>query len=139
MLPAALAVCLLLVQAPARPALQDVTLQSAALGRSITYRVLLPDGYRSSAVRYPVLYLLHGLDGHYQDWSTRTELAARAARLPLVIVMPEGGDWWYTNAADGSGRYEDYIATDLVADVEARFRVIRARYGRAIAGLSMGG
>ena len=34
--------------------------------------------------------------------------------------------------------FEDYLVKDLVDDVESRFRVIRSRYGRAIAGLSMG-
>lgn len=138
MVPALLALCLTLAQAAPAPYV-DETLQSASLGRPIKYRVLLPERYASSADRYPVLYLLHGLDGHFDDWSTRTRLAARARGLRLVIVMPEGGDSWYTNADDGSGAFEDYIAADLVRDVEAKFRVIRARYGRAIAGLSMGG
>jgi S-formylglutathione hydrolase FrmB len=125
--------------APRRATFRDDSVQSAALGRAITYRVLLPDDYGRSARRFPVLYLLHGLDGHYDDWSTRTQLAERARTLPLVIVMPEGEDSWYTNAADGTGRFEDYIDADLVRDVETKYRVIRARYGRAIAGLSMGG
>jgi S-formylglutathione hydrolase FrmB len=73
------------------------------------------------------------------DWSTRTNLAAIARTLPLVIVMPEGENAWYTNAADKGPRFEDYIADDLVKDVESKYRVIRSRYGRAIAGLSMGG
>jgi S-formylglutathione hydrolase FrmB len=121
------------------PAFRDETFQSAALGRPIKYRVLLPDGYDRGAKRFPVLYLLHGLEGHFDDWSTRTDLAERVRSLPLIVVMPEGADSWYTNAADASGRFEDYIATDLVHDVEAKFRAIRARYGRVIAGLSMGG
>jgi putative tributyrin esterase len=139
MLPVLLAACLALAQTPATAAMRDVTAPSAALGRPMTYRVLLPQDYATSAKRYPVLYLLHGLDGHFDDWSTRTDLAARARALPLVIVMPEGGDSWYTNADDGSGRFEDYITSDLIKDVEARFRVIRSRYGRVVAGLSMGG
>lgn len=123
---------------PAR-GFHDDAVQSTALGRSLKYRVLLPEGYDRTAKRFPVLYLLHGLDGHYDDWSTRTELAERVRPLPLIVVMPEGGDSWYTNAADGSGRFEDYIAIDLIRDVESKYRAIRARYGRAIAGLSMGG
>ena len=31
------------------------------------------------------------------------------------------------------------MANDLIRDVESKYLVIRARYGRAIAGLSMGG
>ncbi|MGH9411948.1 MAG: alpha/beta hydrolase [Vicinamibacterales bacterium] len=117
----------------------DDSVQSAAVGRTLPYRVLLPGGYARSRGRYPVLYLLHGLGGDHLDWSTRTNLAQLAARLPVVIVMPEGENAWYTNAADGGARFEDYIANDLVQDVERKYRVIRARYGRAIAGLSMGG
>ena len=134
----AAAIALTLVHAPAQT-FHDESLQSTTLGRPIKYRVLLPESYAASARRFPVLYLLHGLDGHYDDWSTRTQLADAARTLPLIVVMPEGGDSWYTNAADGSGRFEDYITTDLVQDVETKYRTIRARYGRVIAGLSMGG
>jgi S-formylglutathione hydrolase FrmB len=134
----AAAIALTLVPAPAQ-IFHDESLQSAALGRPIKYRVLLPEGYAASSKRFPVLYLLHGLDGHYDDWSTRTQLAGAARGVSLIVVMPEGGDSWYTNAVDGSGRFEDYISTDLVQDVETKYRAIRAKYGRAIAGLSMGG
>lgn len=141
MLPVIFAAWIALTPAHARqaPAFHDEALQSTALSRLLKYRVLLPEGYDRTAKRFPVLYLLHGLDGHYDDWSTRTGLAERVRPLPLIVVMPEGGDSWYTNAADGSGRFEDYIATDLIHDVETKYRAIRARYGRAIAGLSMGG
>ncbi len=142
MLPVIFAGWIGLVSSPAAPAhvFRDESFQSTALGRLIKYRVLLPADYESSTRRrFPVLYLLHGLDGHYDDWSTRTQLADRVRSIPLIVVMPEGGDSWYTNAEDGSGRFEDYIASDLVHDVETKFRAIRARYGRAISGLSMGG
>ena len=119
--------------------LVDESVESAALGRSTSYRVLLPEHYRQSLRRYPVLYLLHGLGGTYTDWTTRTNLADYSRSLPLIIVMPDGGNQWYTNAADGSERYEDFVMTDLQADVTQKFRTINSRYGRAIAGLSMGG
>ncbi len=35
--------------------------------------------------------------------------------------------------------YETYILQELIPDVQQRYRTIEARYGRAIAGLSMGG
>jgi S-formylglutathione hydrolase FrmB len=57
----------------------------------------------------------------------------------LIVVMPDGENQWYTNAADGSARFEDYIVTDLPADVVQKYRTVNSRYGRAIAGLSMGG
>src|SRR4051812_32646916 len=115
MLPVALA-CVLLMQPSAARDVQDVVFTSPALSRPMKYRVIVPESYARTNTRFPVLYLLHGLDGHFDDWTTRTRLVEHGGRLPLIIVMPEGGDSWYVDAADGSGRFEDYIATDLVRD-----------------------
>src|SRR6476646_4978781 len=134
-----LALSVALVQTPPSLQFRDDSVVSAAVGRTMRYRVLLPDGYEGSEERYRALYLLHGLSGDYRDWSTRTDLARFARGLPLLIVMPDGENAWYTNPADKGPRFEDYIADDLIKDVENKYRVIRARYGRAIAGLSMGG
>lgn len=134
-----LAAAWLLVQAPVSAPYTDDSVASAALNRTMKYRVLLPEDYRPSGNQYRALYLLHGLTGDYLDWSTRTELARLARGLSIVIVMPDGENSWYVNAADKGPRFEDYIADDLVKDVERKYRVIRSRYGRAIAGLSMGG
>src|SRR3954468_20326290 len=138
MVPALTLVCLLLQSTIGSPYLDDAV-ASAALGRTMKYRVLLSKGYQSSGAQYRALYLLHGLTGDYLDWSTRTDLARNAQEGQLVIVMPDGENSWYVNAADKGPRFEDYIADDLVKDVESKYRVIRSRYGRAIAGLSMGG
>lgn len=124
----------------ASPRLHEESVQSTALGRSMKYRVLLPTDYAVSQRRYPVLYLLHGLGGDYKDWTTRTNLAEYTRTLPLIVVMPDGENSWYTNAANApEDRFEDYILTDLQADVAAKYRTINSRHGRTIAGLSMGG
>lgn len=120
--------------------LHEDAVQSAALGRAMNYRVLLPTDYATSQRRYPVLYLLHGLGGDYKDWTTRTNLAEYSRTLSLIIVMPDGENSWYTNAANAQAdRFEDYILTDLQADVVRKYRTINSRHGRTIAGLSMGG
>jgi len=120
--------------------LREESVQSAALGRAMNYRVLVPQNYATSQQRYPVLYLLHGLDGDHTDWTTRTNLAEYTRTLPLIIVMPDGGNSWYTNAAEvPADRYEDYLINDLQSDVARKYRTVNSRYGRAIAGLSMGG
>ena len=120
--------------------LQEESVQSAALGRAMKYRVLLPADYATSQRRYPVLYLLHGLGGDYKDWTTRTNIAEYSRTLPLIIVMPDGENSWYTNAAGApTERFEDYVLTDLLADVAGKYRTINSRHGRTIAGLSMGG
>jgi S-formylglutathione hydrolase FrmB len=113
---------------------------SAALDRDMAYCVLLPTGYAADNESYPVLYLLHGLWGDENDWAAKTSIADYARVLKLIVVMPEGDDAWYTNSVtDPRNRYEDYIATDLVREIESKYRVQSTRAARFIAGLSMGG
>ena len=42
--------------------------QSTTLGRDWPYKVYLPDGYDKSNLRYPVLFLLHGLNQDESTW-----------------------------------------------------------------------
>lgn len=118
---------------------ETVQFRSSLINAALPYNVILPPDYRrSKATRYPVLYLLHGLGGHYGDWLTRTNVADYAAQYRMIIVMPEGNDSWYVDGASGL-KYESYILKELLPDVDKRYRTIQSRYGRAIAGLSMGG
>jgi putative tributyrin esterase len=87
-----------------------------------------------------VLYLLHGLYGDYLNWDTHTNLERYAQKYEFIVVMPDAGDSWYTNSAtDPKDKFEDYVAKDLVAEIDGKFRTLRSRHARAIAGLSMGG
>lgn len=142
---AVLAALVLLSQTAARQTaaphdVRDARFRSEALQREMPYRVLLPAGYDRSTGRYPVLYLLHGLDGSHTDWTERTRLAAHAAGRGLIIVTPEGGNSWYVNWHEGKNeRWEDYVVRDLVAEIDARYRTQPRAETRWIAGLSMGG
>ena len=120
---------------------ETVRFQSKLVNASLPYNVILPADYDTSrATRYPVLYLLHGLTGHYSDWVQRTNVADYASAYSLIVVMPEGNDGWYSDSSIvATDKYESYILKELLPDVEQRYRTIEARYGRAIAGLSMGG
>lgn len=124
-----------------RTSLQTVQFHSALINATLPYNVILPRGYASAPVtRYPVLYLLHGLGGHYSDWATRTHLAEYATQYQMIIVMPEGNDGWYTDSATvPTDKYETYFLKELLPDVPKRYRTLETRFGRSIAGLSMGG
>jgi putative tributyrin esterase len=120
---------------------ETVQFRSQLVNATLPYNVILPSDYRSSrSTRYPVLYLLHGWSGHYTDWVTRTNVADYAAQYRMIVVTPEGNDSWYV---DGGGsttdNYETYILKELIPDVDKKYRTIQSRYGRAVAGLSMGG
>ncbi len=142
-------------------------LDSAALGVSKDVVVYLPAGYDTSGKRYPVFYYLHGLTGDETNWVELGKLdqAADTLGLEAIVVMPDGDDNFYVDAPkpvdydacmkDGTGlffpqrpkrttcvrssKYETYITKDLIAWVDATYRTIPTREGRAIAGLSMGG
>lgn len=102
--------------------------------------VVLPAGYHASGRRYPVLYLLHGHDGGHVNWVQRTNLLAYTARLPLIVVLPDAGNSWYTNSfARPDERFEEYVAREVPAYVDAQFRTLTFREARYVAGLSMGG
>ncbi|HEX8457676.1 MAG TPA: alpha/beta hydrolase family protein [Pyrinomonadaceae bacterium] len=123
---------------------ESVKFESKLVGKSLPYNVVLPplyDAPASRAVKYPVIYLLHGLGGDAGDWvSARAHLAAHAAAYRFIIVTPEGRDGWYTDSATvASDKFETYILEELIPDVERRYRALATRDARAVAGLSMGG
>jgi diacylglycerol O-acyltransferase / trehalose O-mycolyltransferase len=125
--------------------LDEWTLRTKALRDPTHVRVLLPAGYRSGARRrYPVLYLLHGAGADYRAWTRYGNAEAITARAKMIVVMPDGGtDGWYTDwyisGKPVQPRWETYHVGELVPWVDATYRTVAARRGRAVAGLSMGG
>jgi S-formylglutathione hydrolase FrmB len=120
------------------------TFTSAALGREVAYVVDLPASYGASGNRkYPVVYALHGLFEGSGFWERRGLAGALASlraagELPeFLVVAVDGGNAFFVNAP--GGRYEDLVAQDLIAHVEATYRVMPGRDGRAFLGISMGG
>jgi len=107
------------------------------------YNIVLPAEYDSSDERYPVLYLLHGIRQNYMSWSGQGVPAYGAIFSDLIVVMPDGGNTFYINYAESGGgqrnNWEDHIVQDVVGHVDANYRTIARREGRAITGLSMGG
>jgi len=119
-----------------------VEFYSPAVDRTMKYNVVLPYGYEESDVEYPVLYLLHGLSQNYTTWS-QFGVQFYVDMYNLIVVMPDGGNSWYINyaeSADGqTNNWEDHIVQDVVGHVDANYRTIAKREGRALTGLSMGG
>jgi S-formylglutathione hydrolase FrmB len=106
---------------------------------------MLPDGYDAAgATRYPVLYLLHGCCDDYRSWTDKGDAEKITAGLPLIVVMPDAGQAgfytdWYNAGAGGPPAWETYHVGQLIPYVDAHYRTVAARGGRAVAGLSMGG
>lgn len=124
------------------PTVAETRHGSALMGREMPYRVILPRDYhnkRNRSVRYPVLFLLHGLWGDFANWTDRNEPGAFLTN-GLIVVTPEGGNGWYVDSATEPGdRYESYLVRELVPEIDSKFRTRADRESRFVAGLSMGG
>jgi enterochelin esterase family protein len=128
------------------------------LGGRSEYFVYTPPGYEAhESTTYPTLYLLHGLSQGAADWTAMgganfvlDNLIAQGKAKPMVVVMPLGyGDMAVTDkqpSADGFGPlfaasnalFRHVLLTEIIPRIEAEYRVVKTRDGKAIAGLSMG-
>jgi len=113
-----------------------INYHSRSLQKASSVSVVFPN---DPAIPRPwsVFNLLHGLSDDDTIWMRRTSIDRYVEGLPLV-VMPDGGRGWYTNAVVGYA-YEDDLIKDVVGLVDGTFPVKADRSGRAIGGLSMGG
>lgn len=120
--------------------------------------VYLPPGYASAPERrFPVLYLLHGIGDPntvwVQAWSEENsgyatiqdlmDRGIREARIAeMIVVMPDARTpffgCFYTNSPV-KGRWNDFIADDLVSYIDTHYRTIPEPAARGVSGHSMGG
>lgn len=120
---------------------ENFQLNSKLMARQMPYRVVFPKDYETAKdKRYPVVYLLHGLTGHFDNWTDKTKLAEYAAAYNFLIVTPEGENGWYTDSPTKTNeRWESYIVQELMPEIDKNFRTLAVRDKRVIGGLSMGG
>jgi enterochelin esterase-like enzyme len=123
---------------------EDRTFASPTLGRAMPYLVFLPPGYdANAAASYPVLYMLHGMSGTNTEWRdlglfTQADALMKARDVkPMIIVLPQGDYSYWVDHVNGP-KWGKYTARDVVAEIDARYRTLRQRERRAVAGLSMG-
>jgi len=111
--------------------------------------VYLPPSYqKDSQRRYPVLYALHGYSISADKWTSEIktpqtiEGAFATGSREMIVVLANAqtlhNGSMYSNSAT-TGNWEDFIARDLVAYIDAHYRTIANRLSRGIAGHSMGG
>jgi S-formylglutathione hydrolase FrmB len=128
------------------PGLSYTSIATAALPSPARCLVLEPPSYsRSPARRYPMLVFLHDGYGDARTLERRGVAADLAARMSdgslpeFLIVAPGARGSWFSDSFDGKRRWEEFLAGDLLREIEARYRVVPGRTGRAITGISMGG
>jgi len=111
--------------------------------------VFLPPSYGTQKFRrYPVLYALHGFFIGAEQWSHEIHVpqtiegAFAEGSKELIVVLPDSktlhkGSMYSSSVTTGD--FEQFIAYDLVAYIDAHYRTIPERQSRGLAGHSMGG
>lgn len=124
---------------------RDMTVVSSVLNCAMKYSVCLPSGYDAGR-EYPVLYILHGMDGGNNDWLNGGAMNAYASKLAaegladeMIIICPDGKNLFYCNGYEPGVNYTTYFFEEFIPHVESEYTIRSERGSRAIAGLSMGG
>lgn len=114
---------------------------SNSMNKDIKCVVIKPSAYDGKR-NFPVVYLLHGYSDSYDGWITKVPAIKQYAdQDSIIIVCPDGhyNSWYLDAPIDSSIRYETYTSKELVSYIDAHYKTIADRTGRAITGLSMGG
>ena len=128
------------------------TIQSKVLNAEREYTIYLPLSYgQEKDKKYPILYLLHGMNDTNRGWYERghvkdvaDQLIASGEAVEMIIVTPNAGGNIYEGAWNGyfdmpGWAYETFFFTEFLPYIESTYRVIGNKENRAVAGLSMGG
>ena len=127
-------------------ALED-NLEKNAVDRDVF--VFLPPGYaKDKRRRYPVVYALHGYSIGAEQWTREIHVpqtiegAFALGTKEMIVVVPDSktlhnGSMYSSSATVGD--FENFIARDVVAYVDAHYRTIPNRMSRGLVGHSMGG
>ncbi len=111
--------------------------------------VILPPGYATEKnKRYPVLYALHGYSIGADQWSKEihvpqtVEGAFAQGAQEMIVVLPDSktvhnGSMYSSSVTTGD--FENYVAHDVVAYMDAHYRTFPVRSSRGLVGHSMGG
>lgn len=118
-----------------------VNVYSSNMNKSIKTVIIKPETYAANR-SFPVIYLLHGYSDRYDKWVTSVpSIKDLSDQHEIIIVCPDGGfdSWYWDSPEDSAYQYETFIIMELISWVDGNLNTIKAREGRAITGLSMGG
>jgi enterochelin esterase-like enzyme len=111
--------------------------------------VFLPPGYgKDKQRRYPVVYALHGYSIGAEQWSHEIHVpqtiegAFAQGAKEMIVVLPDSktlhnGSMYSSSVTTGD--FENYVAHDVVAYMDAHYRTLPDRRSRGLVGHSMGG
>jgi enterochelin esterase-like enzyme len=111
--------------------------------------VFLPPNYeKDKKRRYPVVYALHGYSIGAEQWTKEIHVpqtiegAFSQGAKEMIVVLPDSKTIYNGSMYSSSvttGDFENYVARDVVAYMDAHYRTIPNRSSRGLVGHSMGG
>jgi len=122
-------------------------LEGDAVDRDVI--VFLPPSYQKDKHRrYPVVYALHGYSIGAEQWTHEIHVpqtiegAFQQGAKEMIVVLPDSktvhnGSMYSSSITTGD--FEQFIAHDVVAYIDAHYRTIPDRRSRGLVGHSMGG
>lgn len=111
--------------------------------------VYLPKSYATDKRRrFPVVYMLHGFTDSVEKWWSNPKhwinlpMVLDKAATDFIVVMPDAynsfqGSFYSSSATIGD--WETFVAREVVAAIDAKYRTISRVASRGLAGHSMGG
>ncbi len=125
-------------------------------GKVLEYSIYLPPSYYEDAQRrYPVVYLLHGINStgdsfvnvdhieeRMNEWIAAGDIAEMIVVMPNSgkssgyqdTEVPEGG-----SIGDSAGPWASHIYIDMIEEIDTNYRTLAEKEFRGISGISMGG
>jgi len=130
-----------------RGAALEGNLEGESVNRDVFF--FLPPSYsRERSRRYPVVYALHGYSIGAEQWTHEIHVpqtiegAFALGAKEMIVVLPDSktvhnGSMYSSSVT--TGNFEQFIARDVVAYIDAHYRTIANRRSRGLVGHSMGG
>lgn len=137
--------------------IEQIFFFSEKLKKEMGINIYLPSEYKSSTLRFPVLYFLHGRSGneniiHFLDIKSVTDkLISSGIISPLIIVCPRMENSRGLNSSvltnevkSGGqvinvGQYENYFIKEVIPYIDSKYNTRHDASGRYVGGASAGG
>lgn len=121
------------------------TVDSQLEGQAREFVTYLPPSYLSEPNReYPVVYLLHGINGGSREWEPRNiddvlDGLWAEGLAESIVIMPDGESLWYADQLNGGTPWRSMFLNEMMPLVDSEYRTLPEREFRGFTGISMGG
>lgn len=132
----------------------SVTYDSGLFNQKLSYGIYLPPSYYNNPDRkYPVVYLLHGINSTNNSFMSVDHIdtfmdnqIAAGNITEMIVVMPNSGkNSFYKDTPydkgnhDSTGPWKTHITSEIRKEIDDNYRTLNDAKFRGLTGISMGG